>query len=81
MHLCFVVLICSTAVLDPGGAEAPLHGPLFGEDAWKGHLDGGFEKFVIYKDFSFLVSYILSRNYQLWLNVMAVFVSFRITKG
>ena len=65
VHLCFVVLICSTAMLDPGRAEASLRRPLFGEDDWKSHFDWSSEKLVTYKDFSFLVSYILSRNYQL----------------
>ena len=70
----FLVLIHSTAMLDPGRAEASFHGPLFGEEAWDSQFDLGLENLMIYKHFSLLVSYILSRNYQLWLNLVPVWL-------
>lgn len=81
MCLHFMVLIFSTVILHPGRTEASLRGPLFGEDAWDSQFDFRFEDLVIYKHFSFLVSCILSRNYQLWLNLVPVFISYRITHG
>lgn len=47
MHMQFMVLVCSTDTLGPGRAEASLHGPVFGEDAWKSHFDLGIESSVI----------------------------------
>lgn len=35
VNICSVVLICSTAIVDPGRAEASLHRPLLGENDWK----------------------------------------------
>lgn len=47
MHIYFMVLVCSADTLGPGRAEASLHRPLFGEDAWKSHFDLGIESLVI----------------------------------
>lgn len=43
----FLVLIHSTAMLDPGRAEASFHGPLFGEEAWDSQFDLGLENLMI----------------------------------
>lgn len=52
---------------------------LLDDKAWDCRCDLCFQNLGIDKHFSFLVSYILSRNYQPWLNLVSVFVSFRIT--
>ena len=58
-------LVCSAVRLGPVSAETASHRPLF---------DLCFENLVIYKYFSFLVSYILSRDHKLWLDEGSVFV-------
>lgn len=74
VHTHLMALVLPEVVRGPASATTALHRPLFDEGTRGSLFDLCFDNLLIYKYFSFLVSYILSRNSKLWLDMGSVLV-------